>query len=440
MAKRVDPLNAAKVKALLAKGEPWRHADGGGLYLVVTGERRGWWMLRYTHNGRAREMGLGAADAEGKAGHTLAQARERADAARARLRDGVDPLAEREAKAAEAARAEAARRTFRQAAEAFVAEKQAEWGNAKHRAQWRATLATYAFPVLGDMPVATIALEDVKRVLTPIWTKKPETAVRVRGRVEAVLDFATVHGWREGPNPARWQGNLKLSGLPARAKVAPVVHHPALPWQEVAAFVQQIRGMQATSARALEFLILTAARTGEVLGARWREVDMEAALWIVPAERMKAGKEHRVPLSDAALAVLREMALLRDPDDAAGDGYIFPGRARVEPDEAEEGLGMPLSGMAMLALLRRMKRGDITPHGFRSTFRDWAGETTAHPGDVVEMALAHAVSNKVEAAYRRGDMFEKRRKLMADWAEFCGRAPATVLALPVPSRPEAAAG
>jgi integrase len=425
MPKRVEPLNAAKVKALLAKGEPWRHADGAGLYLVVTGKGTGWWMFRYSFDKRQREMGLGPADPEGKEGHTLADARRRADLARASLLDGRDPLAERDADAARAEKEAAARRTFEQSAEAFMADKAAEWGNAKHRAQWRATLATYAYPVIGSMPVAAIGLDDVKRALTPIWTKKPETAVRVRGRIEAVLDFATVHGWRQGPNPARWQGNLKLAGLPARSKVAPVEHHAALPWQEMGAFMRQLRAARATSARALELLILTAARTGEVLGARWCEIDLAAAVWTVPAGRMKARKEHRVPLSDGALAVLREMAQLRDEDDASGEGYVFPG----------QGQGNPLSDMAMLALLKRMKRGDVTAHGFRSTFRDWAGETTAHPGDVVEMALAHAVGNKVEAAYRRGDMFEKRRRLMQDWADYCGKAPADV----VPLRPAAGA-
>lgn len=427
MPKRVEPLNAAKVKALLAKGEAWRHADGAGLYLVVTGQRRGWWMLRYTLAGKSREMGLGPADPDGKVGHTLAIARERAAEARAVILAGKDPLAEREAQAAAQAREEASRRTFRQAADAFLADKQAEWRNEKHRAQWAATLKAYAFPVLGDMPAAAIGLDDVKRVLVPIWTKKPETAARVRGRIEAVLDFAAVHGWREGPNPARWQGNLKLAGLPSRAKVAPVRHHPALPWQGAAPFVRELRALQATSARALEFLILTAARTGEVLGARWSEVDLEAAVWTVPAGRMKAGKEHRVPLSEAAMAVLRHMLPLRP--EGGEDGFIFPGQLQ----------GHPLSDMAMLALLKRMKRGGITPHGFRSTFRDWAGEATSHPGDVVEMALAHAVANKVEAAYRRGDMFEKRRRLMAEWADFIGRPPAEVVPLR-PVQAEAAAG
>jgi integrase len=419
MPRRAEPLNAAKVKALLAKGEPWRHADGAGLYLVVTGPGRGWWMLRYTLAGRTREMGLGAADAAGREGHALADARDRAAAARARIRDGVDPLAEREALAAAEKAAQAARRTFHEAARDFLADKSAEWSNPKHRDQWRSTLDTYAHPILGDMPVAEIGMEDVRRALVTIWTAKPETATRLRGRIEAVLDFAAVHGWRQGPNPARWAGNLKLAGLPARAKFAPVKHHPALPWQDAPAFMRALRGLDATSARALEVLILTAARTGEVLEARWSEIDMPGAVWTIPAGRMKARREHRVPLSDPALAVLEDMAELRDPDDPAGEGFVFPGAG---------GPG-PLSNMAMLALLKRMRRADITPHGFRSTFRDWAGEATAHPGDVVEMALAHVVANKVEAAYRRGDMFEKRRRLMQDWSDYLGRAPADVVAL-----------
>lgn len=416
MPKRVEPMNAAKVKALLAKGEAWRHADGAGLYLVVTGKGTGWWMFRYSFGGRQREMGLGPADPEGRDGHSLADARRRADAARAELLEGRDPLAARDAAAAKAAAAEAARRTFREAATAFIAEKAAEWSNRKHRAQWTATLTTHAYPVLGDMAVSEISMEDVKRALAPIWTKLPETASRVRGRIEAVLDYATVHGWRSGPNPARWQGNLKLAGLPSRSKVARVQHHPALPWREIAAFVGRLRDAEATSARALEFLILTAARTGEVVGAKWREIDLDHAVWTVPANRMKAGKEHRVPLSDAALAVLREMELARDPEDE-GEGYVFPG----------QGQGMPLSNMAMLALLKRMKRADITAHGFRSTFRDWCQEATSTPEAVAEAALAHTIGDKVEAAYRRSDLFERRRVLMSEWAAFIAKAPAEVV-------------
>lgn len=407
MPKRVPPLTAAQVKALWAKGQPWRHADGGGLYLVVTGQKRAWWMLRYSLAGRQREMGIGGADPDGKVGSTLAEAREKAAQQRRLLREGIDPLDHRQGQEEAAQQAVDARRTFRDCAVAFLAEKAPEWRNAKHRAQWDATLTTYAMPELGDMPVATIDLEAVKRVLSPIWSTKPETAARLRGRIEAVLDYAGVHGWREGANPARWKGNLSLSGLPSRAKVAPVQHHPALPWQEMAGFMSELRTSASTSARALEFLILTAARTGEVLGARWVEIDLAAGMWTVPRNRMKAGREHRVPLSAPALMVLEHMLPLRQE---GGEGYVFPG----------QGQGHPLSNMAMLKLLGRMGRREITPHGFRSAFRDWAGEATAHPGDVVEMALAHAVANKVEAAYRRGDLLRKRRALMEDWAAYCG--------------------
>lgn len=303
-----------------------------------------------------------------------------------------------------------------------MAERSAEWRNKTHREQWSATLETYAYPHLGTMPVAEIGLEQVKQVLTPIWTTKTETAPRLRGRIEAVLDYAAVHGWRDGPNPARWQGNLKLAGLPSSAKVAPVVHHPALPWQEIAAFMQHLKALSAVSGRALEFLILTAGRTNEVIGARWSEMNREAALWTIPGRRMKAGKEHRVPLSQAALAVLRDMATLYGQDREA---LVFPGQA----------LGKPLSNMSMLALIKRMRRADVTPHGFRSTFRDWAGEATGHPSDVIELALAHTVGSKVEAAYRRGDMFQKRRALMDDWAAFCcgGRESSAPIASAAPS-------
>ncbi|MFC7538807.1 tyrosine-type recombinase/integrase [Siccirubricoccus deserti] len=278
------------MKALWTKGQPWRHADGGGLYLVVTGPKRAWWMLRYALAGKQREMGLGAADPDGRNGYTLAAARERAAEQRKHLRAGTDPLEHRRAAEAAAERAAGALRTFRECAEAFLAEKGPEWRNAKHRAQWGATLATYAYPTIGSLPVMSIGLDEVKRVLSPIWTLKPETAARVRGRMEAVLDFAAVHGWREGPNPARWKGNLSLSGLPSRAKVVPVERHPALPWPDVGAFMADLRAQRSTSARALEFLILTAARTGEIIGARWSEIDLAAALWTVPRDRMKAGR------------------------------------------------------------------------------------------------------------------------------------------------------
>ena len=369
-------------------------------------------MLRYSLSGRHREMGLGGADPNGKVGSTLAEAREKAMQQRRLLRKGVDPLDHRQGQEAAAAQqAVDACRTFRDCAVAFLAEKAPEWRNAKHRAQWDATLTTYAMPELGDMPVATIDLEAVKRVLSPIWSTKPEPAAWLRGRIEAVLDYADVHGWREVANPARWKGNLSLSGLPSRARIAPVQHHPALPWQEMAGFMLELRASASTSVRALEFLILTAARTGEVLGAQWVEIDLAAGMWTIPRDRMKAGREHWVHLSAPAVTVLEHMLPLRQE---GGEGHVFPG----------QGQGHPLSNMAMLKLLGRMGRREITPHGFRSAFRDWAGEATAHPGDVVEMALGHAVANKVEAAYRRGNLLRKRRALMEDWATYCGEASA----------------
>ena len=295
-------------------------------------------------------------------------------------------------------------------AEEFIGRNEAGWRNAKHRQQWRNTLAAYVYPVLGELPVAAIDVGLVVQVLDPIWTEKPETAARVRGRIEAVLDAATVRGFRHGPNPAQWKGNLNHV-LPARGKVRRVEHHAALAFDEMPEFLAELRGRPGIAAKALEFAILTAARTGEALGATWSEIDLDAKVWTVPGKRMKGGREHRVPLSEATIAVLEEvrpLSLMRDgePEPAAP---VFPGPRRA----------LPLSNMVFLMLLRRMKRDDLTAHGFRSTFSDWAAERTTYPREVVEMALAHAVENKVEAAYRRGDLFDKRRKLMESWAGFC---------------------
>lgn len=427
-------LTATAVKALVAKGKPGAHADGGNLYLRTVSPGSAKWTLRYMLVGKAREMGLGAFDADGKAGVTLAQARVKAEEVRAVLRQGLDPLEERKA-AAEAERqakaaAEAATRTFRDVAEMHVSAHEAGWRNEKHRAQWRSTLDAYAYPVMGHMPVAAIGTDHILRALQPIWTEKPETASRVRGRIEAVLAYAAARNWRQGENPARWRGHLDHL-LPRRSKVATVENHAALPWQQMAAFMAVLRATSATAARALEFAILTACRSGEVFGARWSEIDLEAAVWIVPANRMKAGREHRVPLSSAALAVLAQMAPLRP---AKGDAYVFPGQVQ----------GKPLSNMAMLMLLRRMNpdvEGElprwrdgrsgsaVTAHGFRSSFRDWCEEATSTPHAVSEAALAHTIGDKVEAAYRRGDLFQKRAALMQDWADFCGKAPAEVRTL-----------
>jgi integrase len=343
-------------------------------------------------------------------------AREKAAEARALLGAGGDPLAERAAAEAER-RARATRAaeaiTFRAAATAFLAAHEAGWRNAKHRRQWGATLATYAFPAFGDLPVGEVALAHVLAAVEPIWRTKPETASRLRGRIESILDFATVRGWRAGDNPARWKGNLAAL-LPAKAKVRPVAHHAAMRWQDVPGFVADLAGRESVAALALRFLILTAARTGEVLGARWDEIDGD--VWTVPASRMKAGREHRVPLSPAALAIVARMAAVRTGD------VIFPGQRA----------GQPLSAMAATMLLRRMGQGAVTAHGFRSAFRDWAGEATAHPREVIEHALAHRLKDKAEAAYARGDLFEKRRRLMADWATFLAQRPADVLPMDRP--------
>jgi integrase len=336
---------------------------------------------------------------------------------------GIDPLdakrAQRQAQRLSAAKG----RTFRDAAEEFIARNEAAWRNEVHRRQWRSTLETYVYPTLGELPVAAVDTGLVVQVLDPIWADKPETASRCRGRIEAVLDAATVRGWREGPNPAQWKGNLAhILPAPSKAKAAMrrqngrVEHHAALPYDQLPTFMAALRQRPGMAARALKFAILTAARTGEALGARWDEIDLDAKTWTIPAARMKAGKEHRVPLSAAALAVLegvRPLALLRDgkPDPEAP---VFPGTRRA----------LPLSNMVLLMLLRRMMRDDVTAHGFRSSFSDWAAERTAYPREVVEMALAHALENKVKAAYRRGDLFEKRRNLMAAWASFCESAPA----------------
>jgi integrase len=399
---RTGKLSAVEV--MKAKGPAVLH-DGGGLYLRVSATGAKSWVFRFQLDGKRRDMGLGPYP-----DISLAEARGRATEHRKQRHDGIDPL---DAKAAQrhAQRLSAAKgRTFREVAEEFIGRNEAGWRNAKHRQQWRNTLATYAYPKLGELPVAAIDTGLVVHVLDSIWAEKPETASRVRGRIEALLDAATVRGYREGPNPAQWKGNL-AHVLPARAKVRKVAHHAALPFDEMPAFLTALRSREGMAARALEFAILTVARTGEVLGARWGEIDLAARIWTVPAERMKAGREHRVPLSDAVVAVLekvRPLALMRDgePDPTAP---VLPGPRRA----------LPMSNMTMLMLLRRMKRADLTAHGFRSTFSDWAAERTAYPREVVEMALAHAIENKVEAAYRRGDLFEKRWQLMDAWARFC---------------------
>src|ERR1700730_2525797 len=400
---KLSAVEVAKVKA------PAELHDGGGRYLRVSRTATKSWVFRFQRDGRRRDMGLGPYP-----DISLADARTRASTHRRQLHDGIDPLDAKEAQRRVERASVAKGRTFREIAEEFIGRNQTSWRNAKHRQQWRNTLQAYVYPAIGDLPVAVIDTGLVVQVLDPIWTEKPETATRVRGRIATVLDAATVHGFRHGPNPAQWKGNLAHI-LPARGKVRRVEHHAALPFNDIPEFLAELRCRPGITARTLEFAILTAARTAEVLGACWREIDWAASVWTIPGERMKAGREHRVPLSEAALGVLetvRPLALLRNGElDPAAP--VFPGPRRV----------LRLSNMSMLMLLRRMKRQDLTAHGFRSTFSDWAAERTAYPREVVEMALAHAVENKVEAAYRRGDLFAKRRELMGAWAAFCSRVP-----------------
>ena len=407
MRRKMGRLSALTVARTNEKGI---YHDGGGLYLQVAAGGGKSWVYRYMLNGRAREMGLGPTSII-----ALADARARAAEARKLRLDGIDPIEARNTKRA-AARLEAAKSvTFDICANAYIDAHKPGWHNPKHQDQWRNTLKTYASPVFGGLSVQAIDVGLVMKVLEPIWHDKPETASRLRGRIEAVLDWATVRGYRNGENPARWRGHLdKL--LPARGKIRKVEHHAALPYRELPAFMVGLHGQEGIAARALEFLILTAARTGEVIGARWGEFNLDENLWIIPAARMKADREHRVPLSAPATAVIRELM-------KPGVGqFVFPGQT----------LTRPLSNMAMLKVLERMDRAQLTVHGFRSTFRDWAAEQTNAPSEVAEMALAHTVADKVEAAYRRGDLFEKRRELMEAWARYCCKAS--------PERATAAAG
>lgn len=389
---RLTALAVARAKA------PGMYADGSGLYLQIAPSGRSW-IFRYQHGGRRRYMGLGPVAAV-----SLAAARGKAQEARKALAEGNDPIAARRATQAALAAAAARSMTFEACASAYIASHKDGWRNAKHGAQWDSTLRAYAFPVLGDVPAADIDVAMVLKALEPIWAQKPETAARVRGRIEAVLDWATARGFRVGDNPARWRGHL-ANLLPARAKVQRVTHHPALPYARMGEFMAALRSQEGVAARALEFAILTAARTSEATGAAWAEFDLGAATWTIPGERIKAGREHRVPLSAPALAIVRAMAKTREGE------FVYPGGRR----------GRPLSNMAMSAVLRRMGRDDITVHGFRSAFRDWAAESTNYSREVAEMALAHAVGDKVEAGYRRGDLFDKRRRIMADWAKHCTR-------------------
>lgn len=365
---------------------PGLHADGGSLYLNVKPSRKRSWVFVWIRSGKRRERGLGAYPAV-----SLALARKRAAECREAVAEGRDPIAEGRGKTEP---------TFGECADTLVASMEGNWRNEKHRQQWRMTLERYADPIR-QMKVSEVETEDVLRVLKPLWQTRPETASRLRGRIERVLNYAKARGWRSGENPALWRGHLQ-NVLPARQKLTRG-HHRAMSFHEASAFVQELRGRGAMAARALEFLILTAARTGEVFGATWNEIDLEKALWTIPAHRMKAGKEHRVPLSERALTIVREVNETRVSE------YVFPGQ---KP-------GRPLSTMAFDMLMRRMKADLYTAHGFRSSFRDWVGDCTSFPREIAEAALAHKGGDAVELAYRRGDALEKRRALMQAWADYC---------------------
>jgi integrase len=390
------------VKQIAKLTEPGRYRDERGLYLQVMSPTNRSWLLRFERDGRERWMGLGSAKT-----FTLEEARERARDARKLLADGIDPLEAKRASRAARALASAKVLTFKQAAERYFEDHSRKWSNPKHRAQFTSTLESYVYPHIGDLPVATLDTALMLKVLEAknggserFWTAVPETASRVRRRIEWVLDWAAVRGYRTGDNPARWKGHLDQV-LPATTELRETKHHPSLPYTDTPLFMAELANREGIGARALEFAILTAARTGEVIGATWGEIDLTTNTWVVPKDRMKARREHRVPLSPAASALLEKLP--REGD------FVFPGGRK----------GTPISNMAMTTVLRRMERAGITVHGFRSTFRDWAAETTGYPNHVVEMALAHVIANKVEAAYRRGDLFEKRRRLMADWARYC---------------------
>jgi integrase len=407
MARAIERLTALSVERLKNADKPkaGMYADGAGLYLRVTPDGARNWVLRYMLDGRPRWMGLGPLSLYG-----LADARTRALDARRKRHDGIDPIEARRADRVRQRLDEAKAITFKECAESYIASHRAGWRNEKHKYQWKATLEQFVYPVMGELPVQAVDIGLVLKVLEPIWMKKPETASRVRQRIENILDSAKARGYRNGENPARWRGHLdKL--LPARSKVREVEHLASLPYSKLTAFLPSLRARGAIAARALEFLILTAARTGEVIGARWSEIDLLDKVWTVPAARMKAHREHRVPLSTRALEILREMQTARHGDN--GDAYVFP----------RPKLGRPLSNMAFLMLLRRMELENLTVHGFRATFKTWVSERTSFHNEIAEAALAHIIGNKVEQAYRRGDLFEKRRRLMQQWATFCTSSP-----------------
>jgi integrase len=396
MARKAKELSALEVNRLT---KPGLHFVGGvaGLALQVFDppSTARTWILRVMVAGKRRDMGLG-----GFPDVTLAGAREAARAARAKLKDGIDPIEEAKAKRSALYASRAASMTFTEAASAYIKAMESEWSNVKHAQQWRNTIKTYAEQTIGKVFVRDVEQAHILRVLEPIWLSKNETASRLRGRIESILDWSRVRGYRTGENPARWKGYLDMV-LPTPGKVQTVKHFPALPFDELAAFMELLKVQEGQGARALEFAILTAARSGEVRGATWEEIDLADATWTIPASRMKAKQEHRAALNEQAIAILKATA------ENKRTGLIFTNTK-----------GAKLSDMTLTAVLKRMGRSDITAHGFRSTFSDWASEKTTFQYEVIEMSLAHTIGDKVVAAYRRGDLFEKRSRLMKEWGKF----------------------
>ncbi|MEG3081769.1 integrase arm-type DNA-binding domain-containing protein [Halomonas sp. 5021] len=394
-------LTSKTVQKLAKERKKGSTGDGQGLYLQITAGGSVSWIYRFKLQGKQRYMGLGS-----HPGVSLSEARELAADNRKMVKQGIDPL---EARLKEEKEAQKEAVTFTSCAARFIKAHRRSWRNAKHARQWVSTLKTYVRPKIGEKPIENISTQDVLEVLKPIWANKNETAKRVQGRVENILDYAAAHGYRDPVNPARWRGHLdKLLAKPSR--IQKVNHHPAMPYDDVSDFMNSIQQYSSMSSKALQFLILTASRTSEVLNAEWNEIDLNNATWTIPANRMKTNREHRVPLSKQALSLLSNLPQVK------GSSFVFPGMK----------FARPLSNMALLQFMRGMgygpsgEKGNYVPHGFRSSFRDWTGEVTSYPRDVAEMALAHTIENKVEAAYRRGDLFEKRRAMMQEWADYLG--------------------
>ena len=392
-------LTVATVAKLVKRRAPGMYPDGDGLCLAISPAGVTSWSYRFMIDGRAREMGLGPLRDV-----SLEQARQLAYQARQLKRQGIDPIEARRAKQLDIAVATAKTMSFEACAKGYIAAHRAGWKNAKHAQQWLSSLETYVYPVFGKLPVDAIDVGLVLKVLEPIWHAKTETAARLRGRIEAVLDWATAREYRsrDVPNPARWKAHLE-NLLAPKSKVAPTKNHAALDYRELPGFMTKLSEQEGAAVRALKFAILTATRTSETRGARWDEINLAERLWTIPAARMKGAREHRVPLSDAAMATIERQAECRQGD------LVFPGKAA----------GRPLGTNALLQVMQRLGRADVTPHGFRSTFRDWVSESTHFASEIAEMALAHKIPNRVEAAYRRGDLLAKRRQVMNAWAKFC---------------------